>query len=197
MDYNFNEFMERFAEEIDGQFSEYDQTKSVIIVPLEENRFQAVLGVIKYNEKFKKTGIEFSSKVCPFSDDIDCKQLIIENAKTCYAKFVIIDDFIKVEGSTFLETIMEEGLKEIIKEYSKFWGEEKATNYMNYLQAAVTMRQCLGRMLRSENDVGAWIILDNRVNNMNIFPRSIECKNTDRMLERLIFFFSQYKMLGE
>ena len=63
MDYNFNEFMERFAEEIDGQFSEYDQTKSVIIVPLEENRFQAVLGVIKYNEKFEKTGIEFSSKV--------------------------------------------------------------------------------------------------------------------------------------
>jgi len=88
-------------------------------------------------------------------------------------------------------------LKEIIKEYSKFWGEEKATNYMNYLQAAVTMRQCLGRMLRSENDVGAWIILDNRVNNMNIFPRSIECKNTDKMLERLIFFFSQHKMLTE
>jgi hypothetical protein len=123
MDYNFNEFMERFAEEIDGQFSEYDQTKSVIIVPLEENRFQAVLGVIKYNEKFKKTGIEFSSKVCPFSDDIDCKQLIIENAKTCYAKFVIIDDFIKVEGSTFLETIMEEGLKEIIKEVAQLADE--------------------------------------------------------------------------
>ena len=123
MDYNFNEFMERFAEEIDGQFSEYDQTKSVIIVPLEENRFQAVLGVIKYNEKFEKTGIEFSSKVCPYSDDIDCKQLIIENAKTCYAKFVIIDDFIKVEGSTFLETIMEEGLKEIIKEVAQLADE--------------------------------------------------------------------------
>ena len=123
MDYNFNEFMERFAEEIDGQFSEYDQTKSVIIVPLEENRFQAVLGVIKYNEKFEKTGIEFSSKVCPFSDDIDCKQLIIENAKTCYAKFVIIDDFIKVEGSTFLETIKEEGLKEIIKEVAQLADE--------------------------------------------------------------------------
>ena len=123
MEFNFNEFMERYAEEIDGQFSEYDQSKSVIIVPLDENRFQAVLGVIKYNEKFNKTGIEFSSKVCPFSDDIDCKQLIIENAKTCYAKFVIVDDFIKVEGSTFLETIMEEGLKEIIKEVAQLADE--------------------------------------------------------------------------
>ena len=123
MEFNFNEFMERFAEEIDGQFSEYDQSKSVIIVPLDENRFQAVLGVTKYNEKFKKTGIEFSSKVCPFSDDVDCKQLVVENAKTCYAKFVIVDDFIKVEGSTFLETIREEGLKEIIKEVAQLADE--------------------------------------------------------------------------
>lgn len=123
MEFNFNEFMERFADEIDGQFSEYDQSKSVIIVPLEENRFQAVLGVIKFNEKFNKTGVEFSSKVCPFSDDIDCKQLVVENAKTCYAKFVIVDDFIKVEGSTFVETIMEEGLKEIIKEVAQLADE--------------------------------------------------------------------------
>lgn len=123
MEFSFNEFMERHAEEIGGQFSEYDQSKSVIIVPLEENRFQAVLGVIKYNEKYNKTGIEFSSKVCPYSDDIDCKQLVIENAKTCYAKFVIIDDFVKVEGSTFLETIMEDGLKEIIREVAQLADE--------------------------------------------------------------------------
>lgn len=123
MEFNFNEFMERFAEEIGGQFSEYDQSKSVIIVPLDENRFQAVLGVTKFNEKFKKMGVEFSSKVCPFSDDIDCKQLVLENAKTCYAKFVIVDDFVKVEGSTFLETIREEGLKEIIKEVAQLADE--------------------------------------------------------------------------
>ncbi|MCK5367376.1 MAG: hypothetical protein KAQ62_02460 [Cyclobacteriaceae bacterium] len=123
MEFSFNEFMERHAEDIGGQFSEYDQSKSVIIVPLEENRFQAVLGVIKYNEKYNKTGIEFSSKVCPFSDDIDCKQLVIENAKTCYAKFVIVDDFVKVEGSTFLETIMEDGLKEIIREVAQLADE--------------------------------------------------------------------------
>ncbi|NJN27983.1 MAG: hypothetical protein HC819_19425 [Cyclobacteriaceae bacterium] len=123
MEFNFNEFMERYAEEIGGQFSEYDHSKSVIIVPLEENRFQAVLGVIKYNEKFKKMGIEFSSKVCPYSDDIDCKQLVLENAKTCYAKFVIVDDFVKVEGSTFVETTLQEGMKEIIREVAQLADE--------------------------------------------------------------------------
>ncbi len=115
--------MEGFADEIGGQFSEYDKSKSVIIVPLEDNRYQAVLGVMKYNEKFKKNGIEFSSKVCPFTDNIDCKKLVIENARTCYAKFVIVDDFVKVEGSTFLENIREEGLKEIIREVAQLADE--------------------------------------------------------------------------
>ncbi len=123
MEFIFSDFMEQFAEEIGGQFSEYDKSKSVIIVPLNENRFQAVLGVLKFNEQFKKTGLEFSSKVCPYSDDIDCKQLVVENAKTCYAKFVIVDDFIKVEGSTFLENARIDGLKEIIKEVAQLADE--------------------------------------------------------------------------
>lgn len=116
MDFNFNDFMERFADEIGGQFSEYDKSKSVIIVPLDENRFQAVLGVIKFNEKFHKTGIEFSSKVCPFGEEVDCCQLLRENAKTCYAKFVYSEGFVKVEGSAFLENMTEAALKEIIRE---------------------------------------------------------------------------------
>jgi len=108
--------MESYALEIGGQFSEYDKSKSVIIVPLRDNRFQAVLGVVKYSDKFQKTGVEFSSKVCPFREDIDFQELLRENAQTCYAKFVIADDFIKVEGSTFVENIREDGLKEIIQE---------------------------------------------------------------------------------
>ncbi len=85
-------------------------------------------------------------------------------------------------------------LKEIIKEYAKFWGDEQAENYMNYLQAVVTMQQCLGRMIRSENDVGAWIILDNRISYMDVFPRAIECKNTNKMIERLNFFFKKHNI---
>jgi len=123
MNFDFNVFMENYAEQIGGQFSEYDSSKSVIIVPLDDNRFQAVLGVMKHNDKFNKMGVEFSSKVCPDAEDIDYKRLIMENAKTCYAKFVTVDDFIKVEGSTFMETTTEEGLKEIIQEVAQLADE--------------------------------------------------------------------------
>ena len=116
MAFKFNEFMVRLADEIGGQYSEYDSSKSVIIVPLQDNRFQAVLGVVKYNDKFNKTAIEFSSKVCKFTEDIDVKELLLENAKTIYARFIIADGYLKVEGSAFLENINENGLKEILIE---------------------------------------------------------------------------------
>jgi len=119
MDLDFSELMEKIANDIGGQFSEYDKTKSVIIVPLEGNRYQAVVGVIKYSDKLNKTRLEFSSKVCQLTDSVDLKELLMENAKTCYARFVIVDDYIRVEGATFLETVNESGLKEIIEEVAK------------------------------------------------------------------------------
>jgi len=119
MDFNFSELMEKIASEIGGQFSEYDKYKSVIIVPLEENRYQAVVGVVKHSDKVNKTRLEFSSKVCPLSDSVDLKELLMENAKTCYARFVIIDDYVRVEGSSFLESATEDSIKEIIDEVAK------------------------------------------------------------------------------
>ena len=119
MDLDFSEFMEKIANDIGGQFSEYDKSKSVIIVPLEGNRYQAVVGVIKHSEKSSKTRLEFSSKVCQLTNSVDLKELLMENAKTCYARFVIVDDYVRVEGATFLETVNESGLKEIIDEVAK------------------------------------------------------------------------------
>ena len=116
MDFNFSELMEKIAEDIGGQYSEYDKYKSVVIVPLEDNRYQAVVGVLKHSEKMNKTRLEFSSKVCQLSESVDLKQLLMENAKTCYARFVIVDDYVRVEGSTFLESVTENGIKEIIDE---------------------------------------------------------------------------------
>lgn len=116
MDLNFSELMEKIASDIGGQFSEYDKYKSVIIVPLEENRYQAVVGVLKHSEKMNKTRLEFSSKVCQLTESVDLKELLMENAKTCYARFVIVDDYIRVEGSTFIESVTESGIKEIIDE---------------------------------------------------------------------------------
>lgn len=112
----FNEFMENFARDINGQFSEYDKTKSVIIVPLEGNRFQTVLGVIRYNERYDREAVEFSSKICDFTPEVDLEELLRKNTEFTHAKFALFDTSLKVEASAFLDNATESLLKEIILE---------------------------------------------------------------------------------
>ncbi len=120
---NFTEFMESFAEEIGGQFSEYDKTKSVIIVPVDEFRFQTVVGEMRHINHYDKTAIEYSSKVCSYQGDIDLKLLLEENTKFCHAKFSIVDGFVKVEASAFIDNATAELLKEIILEVAQMADE--------------------------------------------------------------------------
>lgn len=113
---NFNAFMEGYALEIGGQFQEYDSNRSVIIFPLKDNRFQAVRGVMKYSERYRRTGIEFSSKVCDFTKELNLEELLRENGQFCHARFVIEDGFVKVEASAFSDNLTDSLLKEIITE---------------------------------------------------------------------------------
>ena len=113
---DLNSFMQKYAEEIDGNYSEYDIDKSIIIVPVAEGRIQTVLGHIKESDRYEKNLIEFSSRVAKFDNSVDLKSLLEENTNFCHAKFSIVDDFIQVEASGFVDTANEELLKEIIQE---------------------------------------------------------------------------------
>ncbi|MEQ8925323.1 MAG: hypothetical protein RLO81_05885 [Fulvivirga sp.] len=113
---DLNAFMESYADEIGGTYSEYDIRTSIIIVPLPDERFQTVLGKLKHSQRYDRLGIEFSSKVCQYEDGLDLKLLLTENANLNHAKFAIVEDFIHVEASSFVESATEEILKEIIQE---------------------------------------------------------------------------------
>ena len=113
---DLNAFMETYSEEIGGSYSEYDSKTSIIIVPLPDQRFQTVLGTLKHHEKYDRLGIEFTSKVCPVDDKLNCKLLLEENTNFNHAKFAIADEFVIVEASSFVETVTEDIIKEIIQE---------------------------------------------------------------------------------
>ena len=113
---DLNSFMQKYAEEIDGNYSEYDTDKSIIIVPVTDGRIQTVLGHIKESDRYEKNLIEFSSRVAKFDQSVDLKNLLQENTNFCHAKFSIVDDFIQVEASGFVDTASEGLLKEIIQE---------------------------------------------------------------------------------
>ncbi len=113
---DLNSFMESYADEIGGTYSEYDIRTSIIIVPLPDERFQTVLGKLKHSQRYDRLGIEFTSKVCQYDDNLNLKNLLEENANMNHAKFSILDDFVYVEASSFVESATEEILKEIIQE---------------------------------------------------------------------------------
>jgi hypothetical protein len=112
---DLNNFMKSYAEEINGNFSEYDEHRSVIVVPLGTNRQQAVVGEIDIDHDM----IVISSKVCIADDKIQFKELLEENHKSTYGKFTISNDFLKVESKGHANEMSSETLKKVIQEIAK------------------------------------------------------------------------------
>lgn len=126
----FKKFMKEFATEIKGQFLEYDEQKSVIIVPLGGKRFQAVQGYIKSNLNSHRKNISFSSKVCSLMPGLNLEELLRINHKHCYARFCIWGDDLMVEACVGMPVVTEPLMKEIILEVAAMadeW-EQKLTD---------------------------------------------------------------------
>jgi len=116
---NLLEFTRNYAEEIDGQFTDYDHSKSVIVVPLTGDRFQTVLCISQKSPVSGKEQIAITSKVCQFTSNIDLKHLLEQNANFDYCKFILEDGYLKVDASGLAASMTEEQLKEMIQEVAQ------------------------------------------------------------------------------
>jgi hypothetical protein len=113
---NLTAFMKKYSEEIGGQYTEYNETLSVVIVPLSGGRFQTVIGAIKQNELYNRKLITFTSKVCAFQSNLDIRMLLEQTAYFNYCRFVIKDGYVQVEAVSPLEAVSEETIKEMLQE---------------------------------------------------------------------------------
>lgn len=108
--------MKKYAEQIGGQFTEYDSTQSIIIIPVAGGRFQTVLGTIKKNELYNRQLITLNSKVCASSLSIDFKMLLEQTAYFNYCRFVINQNYLQVEAVASFDNLTEETIKEMLQE---------------------------------------------------------------------------------
>ncbi|MEP1097473.1 MAG: hypothetical protein ABJG78_20315 [Cyclobacteriaceae bacterium] len=113
---DFKSFSQKYAQEIGGQFREYDETRSVIIFPLEDGRFQTITGHVVLHPHYDREVVRIKTKVCGLNENIPYSDLLAESTNLPYAKFVTEDDFLKVEASTFLVNLNEDMIKEMITE---------------------------------------------------------------------------------
>ncbi len=108
-----------YADRIGGQFTDYDHTKSVIVVPLDKSRFQTVLATTQKSPVSGRDQAVFTSKICAFHPAIDLKTLMEQNATFDYSRFVLADGYLKVEASCPSSSASETQVQEMIQEVAQ------------------------------------------------------------------------------
>ncbi len=116
---NIMNYVEQYAEQIGGQYTDYDHTKSVVVVPINGSRFQTVLAVAQTSAVSRRDRAVFVSKVCPYSTSLDLKNLMEQNARFDYSKFVLEDGYLKVQASCLSSNVTEDQVKEMIQEVAQ------------------------------------------------------------------------------
>jgi hypothetical protein len=108
--------MKKYADQIGGQYTQYDQNQSIIIIPVSGGRFQTVLGTIKKNELYNRELITLNSKVCSPNSNIDYKMLLEQTTFFNYCRFVINQNYLQVEAVASLDNLSENTIKEMLQE---------------------------------------------------------------------------------
>lgn len=111
--------VQQYAEQIGGQFTDYDHSKSVIVVPIDGTRYQTVLAMRQKSPVSGKDQAIFSSKICEFKLDLNPEDLLKQNGKFDYSKFVVEDGYLKVEASCLAGSANESQVREMLQEVAQ------------------------------------------------------------------------------
>jgi len=113
------QYLEQYAEQVGGQFTDYDTSKAVVVIPINGSRYQTVLAVKQISRVSGRDQATFTSKVCEFKNTLDLKALLEQNADFDYSKFVLEEGYLKVEASCLAASASEDQVKEMVQEVAK------------------------------------------------------------------------------
>ncbi len=113
---NINAFLKKYADQIGGQYSAYNDEQSILIVPVSGNRFQTVIGTIKKNELYNRSLITLNSKVCDTNAGIDYRMLLEQTTYFNYCRFIIQENHLQIEAVAAVDGITEASVKEMVQE---------------------------------------------------------------------------------
>ena len=109
-------FIENYAEQIGGQYTGYDHTRSVIVVPLNDGRFQTVIIATEPSNLSGNTRVVFSSKITNYDPGMNLKELLEASSNFDYSRFILREDQLKVEASCLADAATEDEVKFMIQE---------------------------------------------------------------------------------
>ena len=114
---NFKKFAQKYANEIGGEFRDYDDSQSIIVIRLKRERFQAVQGNVYNHEQYNgREVVQLKTKVCTAEESIDFLEVLASSSSHIHSKFIIEDGFLKVESAAFMDSVNDSRIKEMIQE---------------------------------------------------------------------------------
>jgi hypothetical protein len=103
-----NQVMESYATRVDGKHSTYDESKSIVIVPVTAHRFQSVIASLCRHQE--QGYIEVSTKICSV-DDLPEKLFWLQKELT-FGKLVVRDDYL--QAVAYIDDKMSPGLVDTV-----------------------------------------------------------------------------------
>lgn len=91
-DKNIKGYLEKLAQELNGNFTEYSDDTVIVTLPLDEGRFQSVRGLI--SERESGLMLVFTSTICRLHEypDVDFRKMLEMNYELGYSKITITDE---------------------------------------------------------------------------------------------------------
>ena len=120
---NFFNFLKQYADQVGGQYTAYDDLKSIVVVPTGEGRFQTVLLHLQNTKSSGKQRGTVTSKVCELTSNTNLKELLELNASFDYGKFIVEADKLKVEATFPIDGASHDEIKYMIQEVAKIADE--------------------------------------------------------------------------
>ena len=111
---DFKSIMRTTSDAVEGTYSEYDDTTTVIIVPVDEHRFQTV-----YAYKDEIEGVTFRTKITEETDTTPYMDLMRNNGRLKYARISIEDGVLIVTAYAFPGFTASQALNDMLLEVAK------------------------------------------------------------------------------
>lgn len=118
-DKNIKGQLEKLAQELNGNYTEYSDDTVILTVPIGDSRYQSVKGFIREKEAQKGWLLTFTSTICRLTEhpEVNLKKMLEMNYSLGYAKIAITDEeYLEVVTSMNYELCTEDELRFMIDE---------------------------------------------------------------------------------
>lgn len=114
-----SEILEDYMNDVGGKIINYSDNQSLIMIPTKHNRYQKVLGWKRDSGEKNFSFIEFDSKICEITNNIDLRKYLEKADIFTFSRLIIRDGFLQIASSLLIDLATPELIMNMVKEVAE------------------------------------------------------------------------------